>query len=104
MSSKIRDAPRNNYPPVTGLSCNRSDGRSGTDGISILARTTEDRVLTGLSSNRDQKHQSEEHHKPGQDGDRPVTGLSPRLGFDRTVTDSSPTLSHHRTGVDHNPC
>ena len=34
MSSKRRDDPRNNDTPVTGLSCNRSDGRSGTDGMS----------------------------------------------------------------------
>ena len=103
MSSRKKKTPRNNDSPVSGRSCNRSDGRSVTDGISILARTTEDRVLTGLSSNREQKHQSVEHHKPGQDGDRPVTGISPRLGFDCTVTDASPTLSHHQTGADHNP-
>lgn len=44
-----------------------------------------DRALAGLSSERDQKHRSVERHKPaGQDGDRPVTGLSFRPGVDRT--------------------
>ena len=69
MSSRKKKTPRNNDSPVSGRSCNRSDRRSVADGISILARTTEDQVLTGLSSNRDPKHRSDEHHKPGQDGD-----------------------------------